>query len=164
MLRNPAYEQSLSHRLLAGAVAGLSGTGPMTVVMRGLHALLPRREQYPLPPQEITSRVSHAVGVESEVDHRLEWELKTHVMHYAYGTGCGAAYATIEEALPGPPAVKGALFGIGVWTVSYLGWLPVAGIHRPATREPAGRNAVMLFAHVVWGASTAMILERAKRR
>lgn len=149
-----------TQRLFHGALSGLIATIPMTLVMRGLHALLPRREQYPLPPQQITSRMSHAAGVESGIDHPLEWEAKTHVAHYAYGAGCGAAYAMAEPLLPGSPAVKGAIFGIGVWTVSYLGWLPAAGILPPATREPAGRNGVMLLAHVVWGATAATLLAR----
>jgi uncharacterized membrane protein YagU involved in acid resistance len=59
--------------------------------------------------------------------------------------------------------LKGALFGVGVWAASYLGWLPAAGILRPATREPAGRNAMMIASHAVWGASLAVISERLRR-
>lgn len=150
--------------MIDGALAGLAATPPMTLVMRGLHALLPRREQYPLPPQQITTTLSRSAGVESHVDHPQEWELKTYVAHHAYGAGCGVAYSLAEPALPGPPAIKGALFGIGVWTVSYLGWLPAAGILPPAHREPAGRNTVMLLAHVVWGATAAVLLSRVSSR
>jgi uncharacterized membrane protein YagU involved in acid resistance len=148
----------------AGAVAGLAATLPMTVVMRGLHTQLPGDERYPLPPQRITTRVSRAVGVSSYVRDPHEWEIKTNVLHYGYGTGCGAAYGLLEPHLPGPTIAKGVAFGVGVWAVSYLAWLPAAGIHRPATREPAGRNAVMLLAHAVWGAAAATIFERARRR
>jgi uncharacterized membrane protein YagU involved in acid resistance len=149
--------------VVTGGLAGLAATVPMTVVMRGLHALLPAYERYPLPPQQITSKAADAVGLETEA-HGLEWELKTHAAHYAYGAGCGAAYALAAPHLPGTPAVKGAVFGIGVWTVSYLGWLPAAGILPPATREPAGRNVVMLLAHVVWGAAAATLLDRRRSR
>jgi uncharacterized membrane protein YagU involved in acid resistance len=154
----------MTRRLIDGALAGLSATPPMTLLMRGLHALLPPRERYPLPPQQITTTLSGAAGVESHIDHPQEWELKTYVAHHAYGAGCGAAYALVEPALPGPPALKGALFGVGVWTVSYLGWLPAAGILPPANREPSGRNGVMLLAHVLWGATAATMLARKLQR
>jgi hypothetical protein len=31
--------------------------------------------------------------------------------------------------------------------------LPSIDLHRPATREPAERNGLMIAAHVVWGAA-----------
>jgi uncharacterized membrane protein YagU involved in acid resistance len=150
--------------LISGVRAGLAATAPMTLVMRTLHHELPSHEKYPLPPQQITSRLANEAGVESHAPSNEGWEWKTHAAHYAYGAGCGAAYALAEKHLPGPTAVKGALFGIGVWTVSYLGWLPAAGILPPAHREPARRNGLMLLAHVVWGVGAAMMLAKKHRR
>lgn len=148
----------------AGALAGFTATLPMTAVMQSLHSQLPNAERYPLPPQRITTHVARAVGVESHVHHPNEWEYKTNVLHYGYGTSSGVAYGIVEPHLPGPTIVKGVAFGIGVWAVSYLALLPAVGAHRSATREPAARNAVMLLAHVVWGAATATIFERIRRR
>ena len=54
--------------------------------------------------------------------------------------------------------MTGALAGGGVWMASYLGWLPGMGILKPATRHPGRRNALMLGAHLVWGAATALAM------
>ena len=60
--------------------------------------------------------------------------------------------------------MKGALFGVGLWGAGYLGWVPAAGILRPATRETAGRNLMMITAHALYGATTALVAERVLRR
>ncbi len=57
-----------------------------------------------------------------------------------------------------PPALAGAGFGLAVWAGSYLGWLPAAGILRPATEHPPRRVALMIAAHLVWGASAGLAL------
>ena len=41
---------------------------------------------------------------------------------------------------------------------SYLFWLPGMGILKPATLHPRRRNALMLGAHLVWGAATAVAM------
>jgi len=53
-------------------------------------------------------------------------------------------------------------YGLVVWAGSYLGLLPAVGLHRPATREPAGRNGMMIGAHVVFGAVLGLLAEGAK--
>src|SRR6188508_239336 len=50
-----------------------------------------------------------------------------------------------------PRAAEGALYGVGVWGASYLGLLPGAGLYPAATDESAGRNALMISAHLIWG-------------
>jgi len=60
-------------------------------------------------------------------------------------------------------AAAGASFGVGVWAASYLGWIPAVGLLAPATRHPRHRSALMLAAHVVWGASLAAGLREIER-
>lgn len=67
----------------------------------------------------------------------------------AVGTLVGAAEMR-------PSVAKGALFGVGIWAASYFGWIPTAGILKPPTRHPAARNALMIAAHLVWGAATSL--------
>jgi hypothetical protein len=55
--------------------------------------------------------------------------------------------------------LPGALFGVGVWGASYLGWLPAVGLIQPAIRHPARRNALMLSVHLVWGLVTALTIQ-----
>ena len=145
-------------RILFGALAGLAATAPMTLVMKLMHEQLPREEKYPLPPRQVTEAVAEKAGVNQHLDEE-EREKATWVSHFAYGTACGALYGALSgETLDGHPLAAGAGFGLAVWAVSYLGWLPAAGIISPATEHPPRRNALMIAAHLVWGATAAAAL------
>ena len=143
---------------LAGSLAGFAATAPMTAVMLALHRRLPRWERYPLPPRQITMRVADQAGVKHEMDEDQR-TAATYAAHFGYGLGAGALYGLLAPHLPGAPAAKGVGFGLAVWAGSYLGWLPAANVLPPATDEPAERNAVMIAAHLVWGAATGVLTE-----
>lgn len=139
--------------LINGAVAGLAATVPMTVAMAAMHKALPDRERYPLPPRQIVENVTDKAGLGDELEESHETAL-TYVSHFGYGAAAGAIYG---EALKGldinPTAANGVVFGLGVWAGSYLGLLPAIGLLDSATGHPARRNALMIAAHVVWGAA-----------
>lgn len=148
------------NRILLGALAGLAATAPMTLAMKLMHEGLPREEQYPLPPRQVTEGIAEKAGVNEHLDEE-ERKAATWVSHFAYGASCGALYGALAgERLDRHPVVAGAGFGVAVWAVSYLGWLPAAGILSPATKHPARRNALMIAAHLVWGATAGVVLER----
>ena len=149
------------NRILLGALAGLAATAPMTLAMKLMHASLPRHEQYPLPPRQVTEGMAEKAGVNEHLDEE-ERAAATWVSHFAYGTACGALYGALSEGLDTldvPPALAGVGFGLAVWAGSYLGWLPAAGIISPATEHPPRRNALMIAAHVVWGATAGLTLD-----
>jgi hypothetical protein len=98
------------------------------------------------------------VGAHRQLSSR-ELNGLTLLAHFGYGAACGAAYAALVPRSPVPHPVGGVGWGLAVWTGSYLGWLPALGLHPPATREPRERNALMLAAHVVWGATAGTLLE-----
>lgn len=150
-------------QMLNGALAGCVATAPMTVFMEAAHRFLPRHEQYPLPPGEITAAVTADAGVHDELDREQHVAL-TLFNHFAYGTGCGALYGPLANTVPLSPVIKGIGFGLGVWAISYLGLLPALGILRPATEHPARRNLLMIVAHVIWGSVTGVLTERLARR
>ncbi len=127
---------------LEGALAGLVATLAMTAAMRRLHRRLSEGDRYPLPPREITDRT----GLSALARH----DRGTLLNHFAFGAGMGALYGALcaNRSLG-----AGGLYGLGVWSASYLGWIPGTGILRPATSHPIRRNALMLVAHVVWGAA-----------
>jgi putative membrane protein len=79
--------------------------------------------------------------------------------HFGYGALCGAVYAAIRAVFP-RGVVPGTVFGLMVWTVSYLGLLPATGLFPPATEKPARQNALMIAAHIIWGASLGILLRR----
>ena len=145
----------LSSRLLIGAIAGFVGTAVMTAAMRRMHARLPARERYPLPPREITEIVARPPNETLAEDLSL-------AAHFGFGAAAGALLSTPEGDMP---LRRGLIGGLGVWAASYLGWVPALGILRPAHRHPLRRNALMIAAHFVWGAATALTAkELAKSR
>ena len=46
------------NRIVAGTLAGLTATAPMTAAMIAMHKALPAHERYPLPPRKVTMRVA----------------------------------------------------------------------------------------------------------
>ena len=142
-----------------GFLAGCVATLPMTLAMVVMHRFLPKRERYPLPPTQITENLMEKTGIEKELNSE-EKKTATWLNHFLFGATAGALYAPLVGRLPLPGAVKGTLYGLSVWSGSYLGWLPAAGILRPATQQPARRNALMIAAHVIWGAAAGILVER----
>jgi hypothetical protein len=145
-----------------GSLAGLAATVPMTLAMEGMHRQLPRREQYKLPPRQITMRMAEFAGIEDDLDEP-ERKTATLLSHFGYGAATGAIYGAVgQRLLPGPAG--GVAFGLAVWAASYLGWLPAANILPPATRTPARRNALMIAAHLVWGLTLGAATEKLQAR
>jgi uncharacterized membrane protein YagU involved in acid resistance len=139
----------LASRLLIGGIAGLVGTMAMTGAMRRWHRKLPMEERYPLTPREIVDSAAEQQGVSLTSEGAKDVTLAA---HFAYGAACGAALAAID---PQMGRKTGAVAGVGVWFASYMGWIPAAGILKPATEHPPRRNALMIGVHLVWGAATA---------
>lgn len=146
--------------LIKGAIAGFVATIPMTLAMKALHSQLPREEQYPLPPRLIVESAAEKMEVDDELDDSHEYAL-TLISHFGYGTATGAVYGEALELQNIEPTVaSGVAYGLGVWTLSYLGLLPGLGLLTPATEHPARRNALMIAAHIVWGAALGATARR----
>lgn len=141
-----------------GAVAGLVATGPMTASMKLMHLSLPREQQYPLPPRQITMGMAETVGVAHRLDES-ERHTATLAGHFAYGAACGALYGAVERRIPGPGLAKGVGFGLAVWAGSYMGWLPAVGLMPSPAEQPRERTALMIAAHVVWGAALGLMMD-----
>ena len=152
------------HQLVNGSIAGLAATVPMSAAMAALHRLLPEQERYPLPPREVTVRVADRVGAEELTDTEPGRQGATWVSHFGYGAASGAAYGALAKAIPLGPVAGGVLWGLAVWAGSYLGWLPAMGIRASATRQPPRREALMIAAHVVFGAATGLAYDVLRRR
>jgi uncharacterized membrane protein YagU involved in acid resistance len=137
--------------MLRGAVAGLGATAVMTGTMAATYRWLAPPERYPLQPREITEKVTDVLGMRRRMSEEQHVGT-TLLLHAGYGAAMGAVYPLLADRIPGPSAVKGIAYGLLVYAGSYLGWLPALGVLRPATEFSAQRNALMIFAHVVWGA------------
>ena len=118
----------------------------MTAVMHRLHRGLAAKDRYPLPPREIVSSIVPQIEDGTATSATL-------LAHYLYGASSGAALALV---VPTPTIARGIAGGLAIWLVSYIGWIPVFGILKPANQHPITRNALMTVAHVVWGAAYAL--------
>jgi len=150
-LRPPAPRSTDRHALDAtiGALAGVVATVAMTLAADAMHRRLPPRERYPLPPREITqSLLSRGVAQrlgESGI------ETVSLASHAGFGAAAGALFWPWFRHSRWPVA-SGVGYALGVWVTSYFGWVPATGRLRPAHTHPPRRNALMIAAHVVWGA------------
>lgn len=145
---------NLRRHILPAAVAGFIATGPMTLVMALLKRWLPWWQKSPLPPHQVTSGTLERAGLE-KLD-KSQHQLATAIGHFGYGAGAGVLYPLVHR-LPGSVLLRGTVYGLGVWTASYMGWLPAVGLLDPATERPTKRNLLMIAAHVVWGTATGVI-------
>lgn len=141
-----------------GALAGFVATVPMTVAMELMRRQLPASERYPLPPREITMEVAEEAGVKEQMNEP-ERIGATLVAHFGYGAAVGALYAPLARKSSLPPALEGAAYGLAVWAGSYLGLLPAMNILRPATEHPPRRTALMITAHLIWGAVAGVLID-----
>ena len=150
-------------RFLAGAVAGLLATAPMTLAMNRMHGHLPAHERQPLPPRRITMRALRKLGAKEHLDEPQKHGA-TLLAHYGYGTAAGALFGPVAPRRRVESVVGGVGYGLLVWAGSYFGLLPALGLHPPATRDATRRNALMIAAHVVWGATLGALAHELKRR
>lgn len=147
------------NRVIAGGVAGLVATAPMTVVMLALHRLLPVREQYPLPPEQITAELMGRTNEGDPSEREQRWPLSL-LTHFGFGTVAGSGLGVLVGTTRRSPRAIAVPYSLAVWVISYLGWLPATKILPPATQHPARRNILMLVAHVVWGATAGVVVDR----
>jgi uncharacterized membrane protein YagU involved in acid resistance len=150
------------NKIVAGTLAGLTATAPMTAAMIAMHKALPARERYPLPPRKVTMRAAQLVGLKKHLDEP-DKKAATLAAHFGYGAAMGGIFALLAPRTPGPPVAKGIGWGLIVWATSYLGLLPATGLHEPATQHPRERNILMILAHVIWGGSLGLLLSRRVR-
>jgi glycine/D-amino acid oxidase-like deaminating enzyme/nitrite reductase/ring-hydroxylating ferredoxin subunit len=133
-----------------GSVAGLAGTAAMSVALLGAQklGLLGR-----MPPKRITQAALRALHVRGS--KRGENLLST-VAHVGYGVGAGVLFAALAARLgrrgPAPRVAGGVGFGLAIWGLSYLGWVPALGIMPPAHRDRPGRPTAMVLGHMIYGA------------
>ena len=145
--------------LAQGALAGLAATASMTLAMELLWRRLPEDLRYPLPPREIIDQILPE-GLQKELGE-TGTQLLSLAAHFGYGAAVGAIFPLLTSSRrPG----AGAAYGVAIWGASYLGWIPAAGILRPASQHPARRNLLMIGAHLIWGAALSIALSEIELR
>lgn len=145
------------NNVLAGAAAGAVATVPMTMVMETLHARLPGEVPRPLPPREIAEGLAVKFGVNRTLSER-EMQNLTLALHVGYAALTGGIFSMVAPRRNAPViAAAGAMFGLGVWATSYLGWLPMLGVRQPIRYDPVPRTGLMIAAHLAWGTVAGLV-------
>jgi hypothetical protein len=142
--------------LIVGAIAGVIATAAMTWAAAESFRRLPDKEQYPLPPREITDRL-----LSKTLTPRPAVLTLTVANHFLFGAACGALSRLLPPACRSSGGSVG--YALGVWVLSYFGWIPASRILRAANTHPPRRNALMIACHAVWGTAlwaSAEVLSR----
>lgn len=155
----------MMRNLLAGAIAGGVATLAMSPLMaprltRAVARTVP--DTAPLeefPPRRVVQAVEQRVSDGEPLPEQAE-DIATWTSHIGFGMAMGALYGLARPASRGSSAATGALFGLTVWAVSYLGWLPAIGV---TTGTASGRPDTLPFpfvAHVVYGLTTGVVYDQ----
>lgn len=146
--------------MVRGGLAGILGTGPMSLaIAAGRAAGLFRTP----PPKQIIERAQAKAGIRHELPEpavQASWL----AAHLGYGAACGVLYTLLRPLLPTSPITAGLLYGGAVWGVSYLGLMPSLGLYPGPKADSPLRAAVMIVAHVVFGVTTAEVERRLSDR
>jgi uncharacterized membrane protein YagU involved in acid resistance len=153
--------------IVRGLIAGAVGTGIMTVAQELPARLQPSGdsgqsgdggdaprdpwEQASVPAQ-VARRISEGVFHREIAAERIP--LLTHAMHWAYGTGWGAVYGLLAGTRDGGSLPTGALFGSGVWSMSYVQLVPM-GLYEPPWTYAAKDVAMEVGYHLAYGIGVA---------
>jgi hypothetical protein len=141
--------------VVAGAGAGFVATAVMSALMLVAHKLGWEGEQ---PPERIVEAALDSAGVARS--ERTE-NVAAALSHLAFGAALGVGYRVLRRLArtPGPPVAHGVGWGLAVWSVSYQGWIPRAGILPPPRHDRPGRQATMMAAHVAYGGVLGALAE-----
>ncbi|MBX2987852.1 MAG: DUF1440 domain-containing protein [Bdellovibrionaceae bacterium] len=143
--------------------SSLIAAGPMTLAMMNLYDRLSPSRKSPLPPATLLEQTLQKTNLPSPSTPERKTDL-TMLSHFAYGFAAALLYSGLRHALPRvSPTVRGGLFGLGVWGVGYMGWIPAFGFRASAYRTPPSRNGLMILAHVVWGMSLGSAEDKFRR-
>ena len=163
--------------LALGVGAGVIGTACMTA-WQEVNAKLRRRHamvaggraadadpwKHAPAPAKLARRVVEGVFEREVPVERIP--LFTNAVHWGYGTMMGPAYALVQASRRGNPIVRGSLFGLSVWTMSYATLVPL-GLYDPPWRYKPTTVAKDISYHLVYGGGVAAgfeLLAKAFRR
>lgn len=141
--------------VLRGAAAGILGTGLMTLVFILLdRAVAGEQTIAPSQPERLVGRVAERTGLTAVAAPETRGEAAT-LAHFSYGALWGGFYALADLFVPVSTLVGGAILGLFVWAISFIGWLPAIRHLPPPWRRPPSKVAAGLISHLAYGLGTA---------
>jgi uncharacterized membrane protein YagU involved in acid resistance len=154
----------LIRRCVNAGLAGFAATVPMTAYMEWADDARITAPASTLPPRQI---VEEAAGETVSVATEAELQFGTRVAHYGYGTAVATIYGLHQvRGTVCSEMISGVAFGLQIWALSYLGLLPALGSRARAAKQSRRTNAVVIAAHLIWGASLGLsyfVLQQRRR-
>lgn len=146
-----------------GSVAGSIATLLMTIFMRVTQLTGLYHDE--LPPTKVTRAALDVTETEQHVSPEGETML-TGITHWLFGMVCGAIFGVLHRLLRSvlPAPLHGIIFGLLVWAVSYMGWVPAAGILPQPWNQPGAHGLMPMLAHVVYGGTLGQAFDMLERR
>ena len=141
-----------------GAVAGAAGTAVMTLMMKQVAPRVVPAEMRPdeFPPRKVVEWAEEQTGHPNALAESQEKKAAMGA-HFTYGSSSGAVYGLLREQMDGIPApLAGMLFGVGLWALSFEGWMPALGVQEATTEKPPKKWPMPIMGHLVYGVSTAL--------
>jgi hypothetical protein len=132
-------------RIMTGAASGVLATVGMSGWMLAGQLVSRHGEQ---PPKKLVRGAAGRAGVATE-RRGAGTVLATGAAHLGFGIGAGALYGVVIRSSSVP---RGVAYGLGVWAVSYAGWIPALRLMPPPHKDLPGRAWTILSAHAVYGA------------
>ena len=132
-------------RVAAGSACGVLATMVMSGWMLVVQLVSRHGEQ---PPKRLVRGLAGHAGIPTK-RRGAGTVTVTGAAHLGFGLGAGALYGAVVHRSSVP---RGVAFGIGVWAVSYAGWIPALRLMPPPQKDLPGRAWTILSAHAVYGA------------
>jgi hypothetical protein len=151
--------------ILRSAATGAIDGAFATVVMTGAMRVAQRAGWLgELPPRRITRLALRRAG-QGGRSRRATSGLAA-LAHVGFGAAAGSAFE-VTFAPRGRPhgrgPLAGAAFGAAIWLVSYAGWVPALRLLPPPPRDRPGRQAALVLAHLVYGATLGALADLRSR-
>lgn len=106
------------------------------------------------PPVEISDNVARRTWLLPDRSHK-SFPLVWIGAHLSYGMVCATVYSLTRRFLPGSHSLAGLIFGLVVWAVSYLGYVPALRLYPWPADDSRPRQIVMVVAHALFGLTVA---------
>lgn len=131
------------------------------------------------PAHVVAGKVEEAIGVDApahnDVGQRIEhletkglWKDPHYAagaaVHYGLGVGPGAIYSVVQEKIPLPGPVRGALYGLTLFVSQDELANTVSGLAGKPRQYPWQAHARGLFQHIAYGIVTDAAITFAKRQ
>lgn len=136
--------------ILCGLLAGFVATVPMTFLMFIIFYYVPKKEDLLLPPMHLVRVFVKKVDLKEYIEPTKHKAL-SFVHHFGYGALAGALFGMLEGYVLNFFILKGVLFGLFIWILSYFILIPSIGLFPLPDRRPVRFNLLMIVSHIMWG-------------